>query len=195
MSRKAISLIGLLAAMMLPFEADALFNRKSADEQREAILEMRAETLARLFKEKPSAEKLIEGSVGYAAFSNRGINVLLVSTANGKGVAHDNESGQDFYMNMFSAGGGVGLGVKKFSAVFVFHSRDAFDQFVEEGWNFSGQADAAATTDAENEEEAGSMETAVGLNEDVTIYQMTEKGLALQITLQGTKYWKDGDLN
>jgi hypothetical protein len=55
--------------------------------------------------------------------------------------------------------------------------------------------DAAATTDAENEEEAGSMEAAVGLNEDVTVYQMTKKGLAEQVTLQGTKYWQDDDLN
>ncbi len=39
------------------------------------------------------------------------------------------------------------------------------------------------------------MEGTVGLNEDVTVYQMTEKGLALQVTLQGTKYWQDDDLN
>jgi len=79
--------------------------------------------------------------------------------------------------------------------VFVFHSRDAFDQFVEKGWNFTGQVDAAATTDAEDGEEAGYVETAVGLNEGVTVYQMTEKGLALQATLQGTKYSKDDELN
>ena len=118
-----------------------------------------------------------------------------MSTANGKGIAHDNKSAKDTYMNMFSAGGGIGLGVKKFSAVFVFHSRGAFDQFVEKGWNFSGQADVAATTDAESEAEVGSMETALALQEDVTIYQMTDKGLALQATLQGTKYWQDDDLN
>jgi hypothetical protein len=39
------------------------------------------------------------------------------------------------------------------------------------------------------------MEAAVGLNEGVTVYQMTEKGLALQATLQGTKYSKDDELN
>ena len=39
------------------------------------------------------------------------------------------------------------------------------------------------------------MEASVALNEDVTVYQMTKKDLALQITLQGTKYWQDGDLN
>ena len=79
--------------------------------------------------------------------------------------------------------------------VFVFHGRDAFDQFVDKGWNFTGQADAAATTDSESKEQAGSTEAAVGLNEEVTVYQMTKKGLALQVTLQGTKYWQDDDLN
>ena len=189
------SCIVLLIASLFAVEAEAAFGRKSADEQRTKVLEMREETLTRLYKEKPSAETLISSAVGYAVFSNRGVNVLLVSTASGKGIAHDNNSDGDVYMNMLSAGGGIGLGVKKFSAVFVFHSRDAFDQFVDKGWNFTGQADAAATTNAENKEEAGAMEGIVGLNEDVTVYQMTDKGLALQLTLQGTKYWQDDDLN
>jgi hypothetical protein len=30
---------------------------------------------------------------------------------------------------------------------------------------------------------------------DITIYQMTESGLALQATVNGTKYWKDDELN
>ena len=29
----------------------------------------------------------------------------------------------------------------------------------------------------------------------VELYQLTKNGLALQATLQGTKYWKDRDLN
>ena len=29
----------------------------------------------------------------------------------------------------------------------------------------------------------------------VWVYQITKKGLALQLTLQGTKYYKDDDLN
>ncbi len=190
-------LLLMAAGLLLSLNADAqLFGKKKdVDTKRNEILEMRGETLARLYEEKSSAEAMIEKSVGYAVFSNMGINVLLVSTANGKGMAHDNESNTDTYMKMISAGGGIGLGVKKFSAVFIFHDRDAFDQFVDKGWNFSGQMDAAATSDAEKNKEAGSMETAVGLNEGVTVYQMTNKGLALQATLQGTKYWKDDKLN
>jgi lipid-binding SYLF domain-containing protein len=181
--------------MLFSFEANAAFGKKSADEQRAEILEIHDETLARLYREKPETEDQVAEAVGYAVFSNTGVNLLLVSTANGKGVAHHNSTGKDVFMNMVSAGGGVGLGLKKFSAVFIFHSSEAFDQFVIEGWNFTGQADAAATTDKNDQQQPGSMETAVGLNKGVTVYQMTEKGLALQVTLQGTKYWQDDDLN
>lgn len=193
---KTIWMISALLSL-ITFDAQAgLFgNKKNADEQRQEVLKMRDETLSRLYGEDSAAKELVDRAIGYAVFSNTGINVLLISTARGSGVAHDNESNHDTYMNMFSAGGGLGMGVKKFSAVFVFHSRDAFDQFVEKGWNFTGQVDAAATTDSEGGEEAGSTEATVGLNEGVTVYQMTEKGLALQATLQGTKYSKDDELN
>ncbi|MFT5140136.1 MAG: lipid-binding SYLF domain-containing protein [Lysobacterales bacterium] len=193
---RTFAIFGLfLISLLFAFTTEAAFGRKSVEEKKSETLEMREETLARLYKEKPTAEEMISNAVGYAVFSNTGINVLLVSTANGKGIAHDTSSGEDIYMRMFSAGGGIGLGLKTFSAVFIFHDRKAFDQFVVEGWNFTGQADAAATTDAESEEQAGSAEMTIGLTEGVTVYQMTDKGLALQVTLQGTKYWQDSDLN
>lgn len=168
---------------------------EKADKERQKIQKMHDETLARLYEEKPEAKEVVENAVGYAVFSNLGINVLIVSTANGKGVAHDNASNQDTYMKMFSAGGGLGLGLKSFSAVFAFHTKDAFDQFVDKGWNFTGQADAAATTDGETDKQLGAADGASSINDGVTVYQMTKKGLALQVTLQGTKYWKDDDLN
>jgi hypothetical protein len=81
------------------------------------------------------------------------------------------------------------------SAIFVFRNRHASEQFVEKGWSFACQADAAATTDADSNEQAGAMEATVGPNEGVTVYPTTKQGLALQATLQGTKYWKDDELH
>ena len=107
---KARSLVTMIVLLVtIPDAGAQLFGKKSDDEQRQKILTMREETLDRLYKEKPSAESTISNAVGYAVFSNTGVNVLLVSTANGKGVAHDNRSDQDTYMNMISAGGGIGL--------------------------------------------------------------------------------------
>jgi len=161
------------------------------DEDRKENLEMRQQVLSDLYKEKPASKAAIEKSRGYAVFSNLGINLLVVSTARGGGVLHDNRSNKDTHMKMFSAGGGIGLGVKNFSIVFVFETEKALDGFLTSGWDFSAQADAKVEADGQSE----GVEAAATVVPGVKIYQMTEEGVALQATLQGTKYWKDDDLN
>ena len=85
---------------------------------------------------------------------------------------------------------GLGLGVKDFRAVFIFHDRAVMEKFIGSGWEFGGQADAAA--------KAGEKGAAIGgeaVLDGITVYQMTQSGLALQATVKGTKYWKDDELN
>ena len=103
----------------------------------------------------------------------------------------DNDSDKDIYMKMYSAGVGLGLGVKDFRVIFIFTTKEAYTEFVEEGWQAGAQADAAA----EAGEKGGSVETAIDIDDGVKLYQITENGLALQATVQGTKYWKDDELN
>jgi len=55
----------------------------------------------------------------------------------------------------------------------------------------SAQADAAAKAGEKGGAYSGAVEVAPG----VWVYQITKNGLALQLTLQGTKYYKDDDLN
>ena len=85
----------------------------------------------------------------------------------------------------------MGMGVKDVRAVFIFRNKGVMTDFVEKGWEFGGQADAAAKT--------GDKGAAVGgeayADTDIIIYQLTEAGVALQATIAGTKYWKDEDLN
>lgn len=161
------------------------------DKKRMKTLKMRSEVLNTLYEEKPEAKRMISKAEGYAVFSNIGVNLVLFSAGGGKGVVHDNDNNKDTYMNMASAGFGIGLGIKDFRGVFIFHSRSAFDRFVEYGWDFSGQADAAAKSGEKGREE----NLAVTAVNGVTLYQLTKNGLALQATLQGTKYWKDKKLN
>lgn len=163
----------------------------SVDEQRNEIRKMRKETLAQLYKVHPAAKASIQKAAGYAVFSNVGVNLIFFSAAGGSGVAHDNRSGKDIYMKMISGGIGLGLGVKDFRGVFVFANHDAFRQFVESGWEASAQADAAAKSGEKGGAAAGAITVAPG----VDLYQLTENGLALQATIQGTKYYQDDDLN
>lgn len=164
---------------------------QTPEEARKEILQMRTETLQDLYKELPGAKEVVENSIGYAVFSNIGINLLVVSTANGSGVAHDKESGSDIFMKMFSAGLGIGAGVKDFRGIFVFSEREAFDNFVDQGWQAAAQADMAAKSGDKGDALAAAIDVAPGIK----LYQLTESGLALQATLQGTKYWKDEELN
>lgn len=151
------------------------------------VLEMREKTLARLYREEPEARTAIANSAGYAVFSSGGVNLVLLSAAYGSGVAHDNKTGEDIFMKMASGGVGIGLGIKDYRLVFVFRTRKAFDRFVEHGWDFSGQADAAARTGTDG----GELSEGLAAMPGVKVYQLTEAGLALQATLQGTKYWKE----
>ena len=105
-------------------------------------------------------------------------------------MVRDNRSGKDRYMKMGEVGVGLGAGVKDFRLVLVFHTAEAMQRFIQQGWAFGAQADAAA--------KAGDKGGAVGAEasvDDVTIYQFTEAGLALQATIKGTKFWLDTELN
>jgi lipid-binding SYLF domain-containing protein len=94
-------------------------------------------------------------------------------------------------MKMVSAGAGLGMGVKDYRVIFVFESDKALNEFMNSGWSGSGQADAAAKAGESGGAYSGATQIAPG----VWAYEITKNGLALQLTLQGTKYSKDDDLN
>jgi len=181
-----------LGAGLCPAPSRA-YAKGDADTQRTEIREMRDSVLVELYQLHPEAQAKIKHAAGYAVFSNVGINLVLASFAGGKGIVVSSGPFKDkeTFMKMGSAGLGLGLGVKDFRAVFIFHDKDKLKDFIEKGWDFSGQADAAAKSDKKGAALAGA-ETAIP---GVEIFQITKNGLALQATLQGTKYWKDKDLN
>jgi lipid-binding SYLF domain-containing protein len=186
---KRAALAALLALGLGGLAGNAL--AETPAEQRAEIQKMRATTLERLYKVHPAARADVQKAAGYAVFSNVGINLILLSAAGGSGVAHDNRSGKDVYMKMVSGGFGIGLGVKDFRGVFVFSTTEKLNQFTNSGWEASAQADAAAKAGDKGGAAAGAITVAPGVN----LYQLTENGLALQATIQGTKYFKNDDLN
>jgi len=163
----------------------------SPDQKREKTRKMAAQTLQELYKLQPTAKAAIQKSAGYAVFNNMGANVLLLSTARGAGIAVASKSKQETFMKMISAGAGLGIGVKDYRVIFVFENDKALEHFLDSGWSGSGQADAAAKAGNTGGAYSGAAEVEPG----VWVYQITKNGLALQLTLQGTKYYKDDDLN
>ena len=98
---------------------------------------------------------------------------------------------QETFIKMISAGAGLGMGVKDYRVIFVFEDDKAPAQFFDSGWSGSAQTDAAAKAGKSGAAYSGAVEVAPG----VWVYQITKNGLALQLTLQGTKYYKDDELN
>ena len=162
----------------------------TAEARRQSVLDMRADAVAELIRLAPAARTDIANAQGYGVFCNVGVNLFLASTASGYGVVEDRSTGELTFMRMMSAGAGPGLGIKDYRAVFIFTERGALDDFVRNGWDASLQSDFAI--------KAGSVGEMIALSADVApgikLYHLTESGLALQATIQGSKFWRDDEL-
>lgn len=160
-------------------------------EQIDYVVTMENETLADLYEQKPETKEMIKTAAGYGVFSNIGSYIFLVSTGGGHGVVVDKSTGKKTFMKMAHVGAGLGMGIKDFRVVFIFRNKKVLDDFIEKGWEFGGQVDAAAKSADKGAAVGGELY----LEQDIIIYQLTEAGVALQATVGGTKYWKDTALN
>ncbi|SMD12606.1 YSC84-related protein [Sporomusa malonica] len=189
--RKIIIFRACIMLMLFVTCVTSIVNAASIGEKRQSIRDMANETLDRLYNVNPGARNAIENSAGYAVFSNHGIKLLVLGSGHGKGIAVNNNSSREVFMKKAEIGIGLGLGIKDYSEIFVFETEKAFARFVDQGWSFGGQATLAAT-DGVN---GGAFQGAVSIWPGAWLYQLTDKGLALEITGQGTRYYKDNDLN
>jgi lipid-binding SYLF domain-containing protein len=224
-SKWIVLALALLAIFTLGSPA-GLFGPKgdSVDEKRQTVCKQRDEMLAELYKTKPELKDKIQKAAGYATFKQTDVNLFLLASGNGYGLLVDNKTGKETVMRVASLGGGVGLGVKDLRVIFVFNDAKVMQQFLEQGWQFGGKADASAkyqdtgvsaeqnvkanvdfkegtvaagsSTDTRaGTEKADTQRAAASLGGPMEIYQFTDSGVSLQATVAGTKYWKDAKLN
>lgn len=181
-----LSLVPSLASAL-----PAFLDRRPDNEQRQTILENSEKVLTKLYAEEPDARKRVTEAYGYATFSNFGVKIFLAGSGSGRGVAVNNATQEKTFMNMAEFQAGLGLGVKKFMLVWVFENEKAFNTFINSGWELGGQASAAAKAKGKGGAYQGAIQVAGG----IWIYQMTESGLAVELTAKGTKYYRDNNLN
>lgn len=184
--------VSLVFALGLSFLASTPAIAKDSKEgQRAEIRKTSQKILNQLYKVSPSAKGAIKSAAGYAVFSNFGMKIFFAGGGTGSGMAVNNATAKEIFMNMVEVQAGLGLGVKKFRVVFVFETQKAFDEFVNSGWEFGGQATAAAT----DGKSGSAFQGAASVMPGVWMYQMTDQGLAVEMTGKGTKYYKNDDLN
>ena len=166
----------------------------SAQDKEKARAEVRKasrQTLDQLYKVQPGARRAIQDAAGYATFSNSGMKIFLLGSGTGQGVAVNQKTKKATFMKMVEVQAGLGFGVKKFRAVWIFETEKGLNDFVNSGWEAGAQATAAAKSGAQG----GAFEGAVSVSPGVWLYQLTDTGLALEMTAKGTKYYKNDDLN
>lgn len=150
-----------------------------------------SDILDRLYGIAPSSRKQIAAAYGYAVFSTFGMKLMVAGGGNGKGMAVSHKPKREVFMKMVSVQAGLGFGIKQTQLVFVFKTKQAFDQFVNSGWEVGGQVSVAATDGSSGLALDGAVAVAPG----VWLYQMTEKGLAAELAVKGTKFYQDASLN
>lgn len=188
MSWKSIAVAFVAALVVFALPAQAKDDRAA---QRAEIRKTSQSVLNQLYKSSPSARGAIKAAAGYAVFSNFGMKIFVAGGGTGAGVAVENDSGHETFMKMVEVQAGLGFGIKKFRQVFVFETKAALNAFVNSGWEFGGQATAAAT----DGKQGGAYQGAVSVMPGVWVYQLTDKGLAAELTGKGTKYYKNDELN
>src|ERR1044072_9150097 len=141
MNRMRLVIVPVLVLM----SAVTVLAKLKAEKQAEARKKADA-TLQRLYKAKPSAQAAIKSAAGYAVFNSGGAKILIAGAGRGSGIAVDKSTQKVTYMRMREIKAGLGMGVKKFSTIFVFETKDALEKFINSGWEFGGQTTAAAKT-------------------------------------------------
>jgi lipid-binding SYLF domain-containing protein len=184
----SITLLLSFTVTAVPLWADS---KEEIKQEKADIRNMTKETLARLYKVKPSAKKAVSNSAGYAVFSNFGLKIFVAGTGTGKGIIIDNKTQKETFMKMVELQAGIGIGIKKFRLVWVFENHKDVTEFMNSGWEFGGQTSAAAKLS----DEGGAFAGAISVSPGIWLYQLTDDGLALELTGKGTKYYKDDDLN
>lgn len=173
-----------------PARSDAPPSTEKIEAQNQARTATAA-VLSRLYAAQPGARQAVEHSAGYAVFRSFGVKVLIAGGGGGHGVAIDNRSGGETFMRMVEIQAGLGFGAKTFDLVWVFKTPEAYQDFITRGIEIGGQATLAAKVD----KAGGGLTGAVQVSDNVWVYQMTESGLAAELTVKGTRYYPDKTLN
>ena len=182
--------IVLLSGIMVLAMASAAF-AATVQEQRRETRQKVSDTLNKLYERKPSARTGLKNAEGYAVFVSSGVKLGILGDSHGRGLAHNNKTGEDIFMRMKEFQVGLGVGAKEYALIFAFIDRAAWNKFTSSKWSYGGQADVAAN-DGVN---GGSFEGAVQAEPGIFVYQMTTKGLAVELSLKGTNYYRDKKLN
>jgi lipid-binding SYLF domain-containing protein len=166
-------------------------NEGKVIQARAQVREMSQDALATLYEIAPGTRRVVERSAGYAVFSTFGVKLFFAGGTTGKGMVVNLRTNRQTFMKMVQVQGGLGFGLNQNRLIFVFTNESALKNFINQGWEFGGQANLSAMAGGQGAQFSG----AAAVSPGVYLYQLTQTGLSATLTVGGTKFFKDGDLN
>ncbi|HEX6829620.1 MAG TPA: YSC84-related protein [Burkholderiales bacterium] len=177
----------MTGVLMVSFVSGGAVAADKAAQQAE-IRKVTAASLEKFYKAKPELKEQVAKAPGYAVFTTYGLS-FLVGGGGGKGLVHDQKTGKDTFMSMAQGSAGAQIGIAESETLFVFDSEKSMTYFVDKGWEGGGGGAAQAGMKGKSVGEAGGGGPGGGY------YTLTKNGLQAGVAVQGTKFWKDKDLN
>ena len=177
------------AAVILSLVSGNAFAQSDKAAKQAEVRKATQTALDKFYKADPSLKAAVAKAPGYAVFTTAGIS-FLVGGSGGKGMAHNNKTKKDTFMAMAQASAGVQLGLSEAETLIIFQSAEGLDNFINKGWvgGIGGSIQAGAKGDSAGQ--AAGQATGSALS-----YTLTKNGLKVGIAAEGSKFWKDEDLN
>jgi lipid-binding SYLF domain-containing protein len=148
-------------------------------------------SLSQLYANQPRAKDAIMGSAGYAVFSDAGFKLVYGGGLSGKGLAVNRTTNQETFMEMMALQPGWGFGGSSFRVVFIFDTLEAFDHFVNSGWEFGDNT----MTETLTGDSGAALTGTVTVSNGVTMMQLDEAGLIKELRITAAKFYRDKGLN
>ena len=167
---------------------DLIAEDGTPQEIRSEVDSMAAQALDRAFAEAPGTRDLYDGSAGYAVFDARNLT-LGVAAGYGRGVAVNRFTEARTYMRMGTGGVGFQFGLGGFATkvVMFFETEAAFTDFVVNGYDGTVSGQAMVVDEKADE--------TVRFVNGRSVVVLSDKGLMVNASATGTKYWADDKLN
>ncbi len=176
--------------MFLSLAAGGAFAQDDKAKKQAEIRKAAQSTLDKFYKADAKLKGEVGKAPGYAVFTTYGLS-FFIGGAGGHGLVHDKAKKKDTFMNMAQASAGAQIGASQSDTLIVFKSAKAMNDFVEKGWEFGGGGGAGGGAGGKS---AG-MVSGESLIADALYYTLTKNGLQFGGAFEGTKFWKDKELN
>ena len=111
---------------------------------RQQVREMSQDALATLYEVAPGTRRIVDRAAGYAVFSTFGVKLFFAGGTTGKGVVVNQRTQRQTFMKMVQVQGGLGFGLNQNRLIFIFTNEQALRNFINQGWEFGGQANLSA---------------------------------------------------